>query len=118
MIVAERSKYVLIAALFALPCIASAQGTGVVSGTVRTAAGRVENARAVLDSTVETRTDSAGRFQFRNVSAGRHSLAVLAIGMTPYSANLIVRASDTLDLEVVMVKTVILDSVIIEDRKS
>ena len=93
---------------------AGAQPTSVVSGSVRTADGVVANARAVLDSSRETRSDAAGRFHFRDVSPGRHSLAILAIGMTPYSANLIVRASDTLDFEVVLVKTVILDSVIVE----
>jgi hypothetical protein len=39
---------------------------------------------------------------------------VLAIGATPYSANVIVRANDTLDFEVVLVKTVVLDSVVVE----
>jgi hypothetical protein len=109
-----RHVITLIAAVIAVPCIASGQAQAVVSGTVRTAGEALPNARAVLDSSREVRSDAAGRFQFRDVSPGRHSLAVLAIGMTPYSANLIVRASDTLDFAVVLVKTVILDSVIIE----
>jgi hypothetical protein len=83
-------------------------------GTVRTAAGVVANARAVLDGTREARTDAAGRFQLRDVAAGRHSLAVLSLGMTPYTANVIVPANDSLDFEIVLVKTVILDSVIVE----
>jgi Carboxypeptidase regulatory-like domain len=88
--------------------------TGTIAGTVRTATGAVSNARAVLDSAVEIRTDSSGRFQFRDVAVGRHTLEVLAIGTTPYSVNLIVAARDTLDFEIVLVKTVVLDSVLIE----
>jgi hypothetical protein len=91
--------------------IAFAQ-TGVVAGRVRTGAAVVANARAVLDKAAETRTDSAGRFQFRNVGVGRHALEVLAIGSTPYSVNLIVGANDTLEFEVILVKTVLLDSVV------
>jgi hypothetical protein len=87
---------------------------GTIAGTVRTATAAVANARAILDKTVETRSDSAGRFQFRDVPAGRHTLEVLAIGTTPYSVNLILAASDTLDFEVVLVKTVTLDSVLVE----
>src|SRR4051812_21698121 len=88
--------------------------TGTIAGTVRTATAATANARAILDRTVEMRTDSAGRFQFRDVAVGRHTLEVLAIGTTPYSVNLIVAARDTLDFEVVLVKTVVLDSVVIE----
>jgi hypothetical protein len=85
-----------------------------VLGTVRQAGGPVANARAILDKTVEMRTDSAGRFQFHDVAVGRHTLDVLAIGATPYSVNLIVAAKDTLEFEVSLVKTVTLDSVFIE----
>ena len=103
----------LAAALFIAAPLA-AQQTGHVLGTVRTAAGVVANARAILDSTREVRTDAAGRFQFRDIAAGRHSLAVLSIGMTPYAANVMVPANDSLDFEVTLVKTVVLDSVVVE----
>jgi hypothetical protein len=99
--------------LTSLAATAIAQ-TGTIAGTVRTAAAVMANARAILDKTVEMRTDSAGRFQFRDVSVGRHTLEVLAIGTTPYSVNLIVAARDTLDFEVVLVKSVVLDSVVVE----
>src|SRR3954471_24455848 len=83
---------------------AGAQQTGDIVGTVRMAGAPVANARAILDTTRELRTDSAGRFQFRDVSPGRHTLAVLSIGATPYSVNVIVAPRDTLEFEVVLVK--------------
>ena len=49
---------------------AHGQQTGSVLGKVRTADGVVANARAVLDSVRETRSDSTGRFYFRDVTAG------------------------------------------------
>jgi len=107
------SSGIVVALALAASASAFAQG-GVIVGTVRTGATVVTNARAVLDRTVEMRTDSAGRFQFRDVAVGRHMLEVLAIGSTPYSVNLIVAARDTLDFEVILVKTVTLDSVLIE----
>ena len=107
------SARLLLAASFVAAPVA-AQQTGSVFGTVRSGGAPLQNARAVLDTARELRTDSAGRFQFRDVAAGRHTLSVLALGMTPYSVNLIVPAGDTLDFEVVLVKSVVLDSVIVE----
>jgi hypothetical protein len=74
----------------------------------------VVNARAVLDTTREVRTDSLGRFRFRDIAPGRHTLSVFAIGATPYSVNVILAPRDTLDFEVVLVKSVELDSVVVE----
>ena len=107
-----------IALLTAFAASAKAQQTGVITGiiagTVRSSGAAVANARAVLDTSREVRTDSAGRFRFTDVAAGRHTLSVLSLGMTPYSVNVIVAANDTLDFEVVLVKTVVLDSVLVE----
>jgi hypothetical protein len=100
--------------LAVLAASANAQQTGNISGTVRAGGGPVVNARAVLDTTREARSDSTGRFQFRDVVAGRHTLSVFAIGATPYSVNVIVAPRDTLDFEVVLVKFVVLDSVLVE----
>jgi hypothetical protein len=99
--------------LAAFGSIAEAQA-GIISGTVRSSGVGLANARAVLDTSREVRTDSAGRFRFTDVAAGRHTLSVLSLGMTPYSVNVIVAANDTLDFEVVLVKSVVLDSVIVE----
>lgn len=106
------ARLLLAASLASAPV--AAQQTGNVFGTVRSGDAPLPNARAVLDTTRELRTDSAGRFHFRDVAPGRHTLSVLALGMTPYSVNVIVPAGDTLDFEVVLVKTVVLDSVIVE----
>jgi hypothetical protein len=102
----------LLAALLSAAPAAAQHGD--IVGTVRTAGAPVANARAVLDTSRESRTDSIGRFHFREVAAGRHTLSVFSIGATPYSVNLIVAAHDTLDFEVVLVKSVVLDSVIVE----
>ena len=99
--------------LILLASVAGAQ-TGVIAGTVRSGGGAVPNARAVLDTGREVRTDSAGRFRFVDVTPGRHLLSVLSLGMTPYGVNVIVAASDTLDFEVTLVRSVVLDSVIVE----
>lgn len=40
-------------------------------------------ARVILDDTVETRTDGAGRFVFRNVPLGTRRIQVLSLGMLP-----------------------------------
>jgi hypothetical protein len=100
--------------LAAFTASAAAQQTGSVLGTVRMATGPLANARAILDTSREVRTDAGGRFRFADVAAGRHTLTVLAIGATPYSATLIVPANDSLDFEVVLVRTVMLDSVVVE----
>jgi hypothetical protein len=86
----------------------------VISGVVKTAAGPVANARAVLDTNREVRTDANGRFRFADVPVGRHALSILSLGMTPYSVNVIVASNDTLDFEVILVKSVVLDSVLVE----
>jgi hypothetical protein len=91
-----------------------AQQTGQVAGTVRIASGVVSNARAILDAAREVRSDSGGRFRFDQVSAGRHHLEVLAIGMTPYRVDVIVNANDTLTFDVLVEKIVILDSMLVE----
>jgi hypothetical protein len=101
-------------ALAGLAGNAVAQTTGTVSGVVRTASAVVADARAVLDVTREVRTDSAGRFRFTEVAEGRHTLRVLAVGITPYEVNLIVRARDTLAFEVLVERVVTLDSVLVE----
>jgi hypothetical protein len=100
--------------LAALAASAGAQATGHISGRVRIGSSPVANARAVLDTARELRTDSSGRFQFRDVAVGRHALSVIAIGATPYRVNVIVTANDTLDFDVALVRAVVLDSVLVE----
>jgi hypothetical protein len=102
-----------LAGLAVLPTAGGAQ-SGTISGTVRTGGGPAANARALLDSAREVRTDSLGRFVFREVAPGRHVLSVFAIGATPYSVNVILAPRDTLDFDVVLVKSVVLDSVVVE----
>jgi hypothetical protein len=104
----------ILAAAFVVVASALEAQTGSVSGVVRSGGAHLANARAILDTTREVRTDATGRFRFADVTTGRHTLSVLALGMTPYSVNLIVASNDTLDFEVVLVKSVILDSVLIE----
>ena len=101
-------------AVFVFAAPAAPQQTGIIAGTVRSSGAVIANARAILDTTRELRTDSTGRFRFRDVAVGRHTRSVLALGMTPYSVNVIVAANDTLDFEVGLVKSVVLDSVIVE----
>jgi hypothetical protein len=103
-----------IALLAAFAASAGAQQNSVVSGVVKTTGGPVANARAVLDTNREVRSDSAGRFRFTGVLPGRHTLSILSLGMTPYSVNVIVAANDTLDFEVLLVRSVVLDSVVVE----
>ena len=103
-----------IALLTALAGSATAQQTGVISGVVRTAAGPVANARAILDAAREERTDSTGKFRFANVSAGKHALEVLFIGTAPYKVDVIVPAGDSIDFTVVIERIVTLDSVLVE----
>jgi hypothetical protein len=107
------SRKLVALGLFAAAAAVGAQPTGVISGVVRTAAGPVSNARALLDGTRENRTDSTGRFRF-NVPAGRHTLEVLSIGTVPYKVDVMVPAGDTISFDVILEKIVVLDSMLIE----
>lgn len=94
--------------------IASAQSTGTVTGVVRTEKARVANARVTLDTTREERSDSVGRFVFRDVPVGRHTVEVRSLGALPVKLDVIVTAGETLDFEVLVEKIVTLDSVLVE----
>jgi hypothetical protein len=75
---------------------ASATARGFVSGTVTNGIGRgVPNARVVLEDMPEARTDSGGRFVFRNVPTGTRQIEVMAIGLTPVAQSVDVAPGDT-----------------------
>lgn len=92
----------------------SAQSTGTVSGIVRTEKARVANARVTLDTAREERSDSLGRFEFRDVPAGRHTVEVRSLGALPVKLDVIVVAGEKLDFEIQVEKIVTLDSMRVE----
>ena len=84
----------------ALPLAAlTAQGTteGTVNGIVLTARSTpVAGATVTLDSSLaRTLSDSAGRFAFRNVAVGRHTLEARRLGFAMATAEATVRAGES-----------------------
>ncbi len=73
---------VLLGALVALPRLASAQGTGSVSGTVTAAEGYPLRGARVASVSPDriALTDERGRYLLRNVPAGRQAIVVSAVG--------------------------------------
>jgi hypothetical protein len=108
-----RARLVL-ALLLSAAASAGAQATGHIKGVVTAGASPISNALAVLDGSRETRSDSAGRFAFRDVPAGRHSLDVRSIGASPFQVFVIVPAGDSVEFPVQLEKIVTLDSVLVE----
>jgi hypothetical protein len=100
--------------LAAASSAASAQQTGVIAAVVRSGPDLVANARAILDTTRQARTDAEGRFELTGVAPGLHRLVVLAIGARPYDVNLVVTAADTLRFDISLERVVMLDSVLVE----
>lgn len=73
--------------------------TGVVRGTVRGLQGEaIVGARVSGDEVPEVLTDSAGRFFLPRVPTGSRQLEVIALGRTPQSRLVQVRARDTLEV--------------------
>ncbi|MDQ2668517.1 MAG: SusC/RagA family TonB-linked outer membrane protein, partial [Gemmatimonadota bacterium] len=68
--------------LFALPSVASSQGTGVISGTVLDSAGAaVSGARVFVDGTsAATGSGVTGQYSLRGISAGTHVVRVRLLG--------------------------------------
>ena len=106
-------RYAL-ALLTASVAVAGGQGTGSLAGSVRTVAGPVADARAILDGTREERADSVGRFAFHRVPAGRHKLHILSLGTSPFVIDVIIKANDTLRFDFTVDRVTTLDSMVIE----
>src|SRR4051812_47414874 len=94
--VISASARLALACLAATSVAASAQQSGVIAAVVRAGSDPVPNARAVLDTSREARTDASGRFELAGVAPGRHRLVVLSIGARPYDVSVVVPAGDTL----------------------
>lgn len=77
-------------------------------GTVVTDSSKhpLPNAEVLLSSLDRsTRTDSAGRFEFAGVKAGKHKLVVRLVGYEPINTTLTFDASNTVESEVVLRRT-------------
>ncbi len=69
---------------------------GIVRGEVQGTDGRpVPNAVVFVGTVAETRADSSGRFELRDVPVGSHQIEAFAIGRLPQSRVANVRAGDT-----------------------
>lgn len=96
----------LLVAVF--PSNASAVGTtGAIVGHVERAGLRgdvaVDNATVQLSNGMSTVTDSNGRFEFDNLTAGNYSLTVINNGRTALTEDVSVVAGQTVDLGVLRI---------------
>src|SRR4051794_5275161 len=78
-------RWLLTARVFALltaPCLAGAQGTGIISGTVTDSAGApLASARVSVDGTsIATGTNALGRFTLAGVTSGAHTVRARVLG--------------------------------------
>jgi hypothetical protein len=82
---------------------ASSGALGTISGTVATEGNSpVPNARVLVDSVPEVRTDAEGRFTVRDVPSGSREVQVLSVGMTPAMlvADVTPRGTTTVRIEI------------------
>ncbi len=78
---------------------------GVVTGVITNAAGQpLENAVIGVDTFPEVRSGADGRFVVRNVPAGSRPIAVIAVGMQPFTSTVNLLAGDTARLTVPMAR--------------
>jgi hypothetical protein len=91
-----------------------AQATGTIAGTLRAGSTVVTEARVLLDTVRETRSDSGGRFIFSDVPFGRHTVRVLSIGTSPFQIDVLIDRRDTIAFELVLEKIALLDSVVVQ----
>ncbi len=89
-----------------------ARATGVVMGAVTNEVGvPIAMAAVQVDSMPEVRTNELGRFSFADVPAGARSLRIVAVGRKPYEATVTLRAGDTSNVVVPLVKVATLETV-------
>src|SRR5687768_2030040 len=98
-----RAVVVVLTTLATAP-LSDVSGQGVIRGRVMDAA-----QKPVWDATVEAvrgtrraRTDSAGRFEFVRVPAGRNDILVRRIGYDPKTISLIVAEGETIHVDIVL----------------
>jgi hypothetical protein len=77
--------------------------TGVLIGTVTTAAGApIGNAAVAVDTMPEIRTGEDGRFIVREVPAGSRQVSIVAIGLLPLTVTVNLLANDTVRMTIPM----------------
>jgi hypothetical protein len=88
---------------------------GLLLGRVRHSAGRpIDDALVLLDgSTLQTRTDSTGRFRLGNVPPGTQTVEVRLVGLAPGRRTVDVAPGDTTRVRLTLVRSQLLDAVVV-----
>jgi hypothetical protein len=103
-------------AVAALPASLRAQKTGVIAGVVVDETGKpIADAEVVASAdNVRARSDSAGKFEMRNLDAGQYNVRVRHLGFFPVRTTADIGRGGRADLHIEMkVRPAILDSVIV-----
>ena len=82
---------------------ASAQGTGAIQGTLRTASGSaVAGAEVRIADSLRATSTGDGRFLIGDLVSGPLRISVRAIGFAPYNASMRLAVDDTASLDVIL----------------
>jgi hypothetical protein len=93
---------------------------GLLLGSVRdTSGGPIDDALVLLDgSTLQTRTDSTGRFQLAGVPPGTQTVEVRLVGLAPGRRTVDVVPGDTTRVSLTLVRSQLLDAVVVLGARS
>ena len=95
-----------------------ARGRAVLSGQVLDSGGKAIEGADIVVLAMRAKTNAQGDFRLLNIPAGTHEVTVRRVGYAPLTLQAKLSADDTLFHRITLTRVVVLDSVLIAERRS